>query len=124
MGYILDFRKKALEIREKENLSIAETARRFGVGRSSIIRWINNIKPCTTRNKPATKINIEALKKDVADNPDLYLERAEKFNISGSGIFYALRRLNIRCKRKLKASESRPIQKSYFQNNSRKVHIR
>ena len=124
MGYILDFRKKALEIRKKENLSIAETARRFGVGRSSIICWINNIKPCTTRNKPATKINMEALKKDVADNPDLYLERAEKFNISGSGIFYALRRLNIRCKRKLKASESRPIQKSYFQNNSRKVHIR
>ena len=55
MGYTLDFRKKALEIRKKENLSIAETARRFGVGRSSIIRWINNIKPCTTRNKPATK---------------------------------------------------------------------
>ena len=76
---------------------------------------INNIKPCTTRNKPATKINMEALKKDVAENPDLYLlERAEKFKVSGSAIFYALRRLNIRCKKKLKASESRSRQKSYF----------
>ena len=55
MGYTLDFRKKVLEIRKKEKLSISETARRFGVGSSSIIRWIKRIEPCTTRNKPPPK---------------------------------------------------------------------
>ena len=60
-----------------------------------------------------------AEKKDAEENPDLYLlERAETFKVSGSAIFYALRRLNIWCKKKLKASKSGPRKKSYFQNNS------
>ena len=91
MGYTLDFRKKVLEVRKKKKLSIAETAKRFDIGKASIIRWSKRIEPCVTRNKPSTKINMEALKKDVDENPDLYLlERAEKFKVSGSAIFYAL----------------------------------
>lgn len=122
MGYTLDFRKKVLEVRKKDKLSIAETAKRFYIGRASIVRWIKCIEPCATRNKPSTKINMEILKKDVEENPDLYLlERAEKFKVSGSAIFYALRRLNIRCKKKLQSSKSRPRKKSYFQNKSKKI---
>ena len=112
MGYSLDFRKRVLEIREKEKLSVAETAKRFGVGTASITRWIKRIEPCLKRNKPATKINMEKLKKDVEENPDSYLEeRAKKFKVSASAIFYALQRLNIRYKKNFKTPQSRQRKK-------------
>jgi len=39
---------------------------------------------------------MEALRKDVEDYPDLYQhERAKKFGVGQSTIFYALKRLNI-----------------------------
>ena len=39
---------------------------------------------------------MEALSKDVKDNPDHYqYERAKTFGVSQSAIFYALKRLNI-----------------------------
>ncbi len=39
---------------------------------------------------------MKALEKDVKDNPDHYqYERAKKFGVSQSAIFYALKRLNI-----------------------------
>ena len=65
MCYKIDFRKKVLSIRDKENLSIKETAKRFGVGIANIERWLKKIEPCSKRNKPATKINMEDLKKDL-----------------------------------------------------------
>ena len=122
MGYTLDFRKKVMEIKESEKLSVKETAKRFGIGTDTVVRWKKNITPCKNRNKPSTKINMEALKKDVEENPDYYLlERAEKFKVSGSAIFYALRRLNIRCKKKLKSSKSMSRKKSYLQNQTKKI---
>ena len=48
-------------VKEKEKLSFRKTAKRFDVGVASILRWSKNIKPLTIRNKPATKINMEAL---------------------------------------------------------------
>ena len=43
MTYSRDFREKVLFIKEKENLSFAKTAKRFGVGKESIVRWAKNI---------------------------------------------------------------------------------
>ena len=44
---------------------------------------------------------MEALRKDVKDYPDLYQhERAKKFGVGQSTIFYALKRLNISNKKK------------------------
>ncbi|QVL54776.1 MAG: hypothetical protein KFB95_05515 [Simkaniaceae bacterium] len=54
---------KVLSVKEKEKLSFRKTAKRFDVGVASILRWSKNIKPLTIRNKPATKINMEALKR-------------------------------------------------------------
>ena len=70
MTYSLDFRKKVLEIREKYKLTIVETSTRFGVGTTSIANWIKRIESKLTRNKPATKIDMHAIAKDVTDNPD------------------------------------------------------
>ena len=105
MGYTIDFRKKVMGIKNKEKLSIKKTSIRFGIGTDTVVRWMKKLEPRVTRNKPATKIDMEALAKDVAVNPDAYLlERAVQFNVSGSAIFYALRRLNVRYKKKPKAS--------------------
>ena len=122
MSYPKEFRKKVFELKEKENLTIKETANRFGISVRSIYKWKYKPSPQKTRNKPATKIDMVALKKDVEDNPDLYLqERAETFKVSGSAIFYALRRLNIRVKKKSKSSKSRSRQKGYFQEGAGKI---
>ena len=65
MTYPISFRRKVLSVREKENLSIAQVAKRFGVGVASVMRWIKTPDPKTTRNKPATKIDMERLAQDI-----------------------------------------------------------
>jgi len=105
MTYSLDFRKKVLKIRAKEGLSIEEVAIRFGVGKASVMRWLIDIEPKKKRNKPATKIDMEALKKDVEANPDSYqYERAARFNVSKTGIRCALIRLKLSYKKNMESS--------------------
>jgi len=101
MTYSIDLRYKSLTIKERDNLTYKETAARFGVGINSVFRWNNKLEPQATRNKPATKINTDALLEDVKNYPDAYLrERAERLNASTSGIYDALKRLGISCKKK------------------------
>jgi len=51
-------------------------------------------------NKPATKIDREALVKDLADYPDSYFyERAERFAISVSGMRSAVKRQKVSYKK-------------------------
>jgi transposase len=108
MTYSIDFRKKVLQVREKENLSIQEVAKRFGVGVASVMRWINKLEPQKNRNKPATKINMDALKEDLKIHPDGYLkERAERLNVSHNCVWRALRRLKITYKKNSTAPQSK-----------------
>jgi transposase len=86
---------------EKEGLTIEEGAKRFAVGKVSVSRWKNNPDPIFKRNRPAQKIDMDALKKDVELNPDSFIyERAERFSVSNSGMRYALKRLGISRKKK------------------------
>ena len=87
MTYSLDFRRKVLSVREKECLTIAQVAERFDVGIASVTRWLGKIEPCMRRNKPATKIDMLALMRDVDEYPDAYqYERASRFGVSEKGI--------------------------------------
>lgn len=96
MAYSLDFRPKVLLIKEREKLSFEKVAEHFGVGKASVFRWSKRIEAQRTRHKPATKIDGEALKKDVARYPDAYqYERAARFGVSQRGIGWALKRLGI-----------------------------
>jgi transposase len=82
--------------KKEEGLTYEETSKRFGINIRSLFRWKKEIIPKTTRNKPATKIDMEALKRDVEKNPDRYQhERAKDYNVSAWAIGIALRRLNI-----------------------------
>ena len=115
MTYSIDFRRKVLSIKDEEDLTIEETAKRFHIGVASIVRWSSRLEPCLTRNKPATKINMEALAKDVELYPDDYqYERAARFNVSQRGIGDALKRLKISYKKKSTASKNRSRKTSTF----------
>ena len=101
MTYSIDFRRQALLIKEQEQLSFEATAKRFSVGKASVVRWSKRIEAQRTRHKPATKIDMEALKQDVEVYPDAYqYERAQRLNVSQRGIGYALKRLKISHKNK------------------------
>ena len=100
MTYSSDFRRKVLSVREKEGLTIAEVAARFCVGVASVVRWLRNPDPRRTRNKPATKIDMEELASDILEHPDAYqYERARRLGVSVQGINYALRRLGVSYKK-------------------------
>jgi transposase len=104
MTYSLDFRKKVLEIRSKEGLSIEEVSKRFGVGKASVMRWLIEIEAKKKRNKPATKINMDLLREDVVNYPDsFHYERAHRFGVSASGIAVALHRLKISYKKNMES---------------------
>ena len=96
MTYSIDFRKKVLSVKAKEGLSFKEVAMRFDVGKASVFRWSKELEPCQKRNRVPTKIDREALARDVELFPDAYqYERAERFGVSASGIGLALKSLKI-----------------------------
>ena len=106
MTYPISFRRKVLSVREKENLTIAQVAQRFCVGVASVMRWIKTPDPGTTRNKPATRIDMEMLAQDVKDHPDAYqYERAKRLGVSTQGINHALKRLGVTYKKKPASSK-------------------
>ncbi len=96
MSYSLDFRQRVFKLKHQENLTFEETSERFGIPIRTLFRWQRCIEPKTKRNKPSTKVDMEALRKDVEQNPDDYqYERAKRFGVGQSTIHYALKRLGI-----------------------------
>ena len=96
MTYSKDFRQKVLRIKDQENLSFSKVAKRFGVARDTVFRWSKNIEAILKRHKPATKIDMEALKRDVEKHPDAYqYERAKRLGVCKSAIGYAIKRLGV-----------------------------
>lgn len=45
MRHSVDFRKKVLQIRAEENLSIEAVSVRFGVGKASVMKWLVELEP-------------------------------------------------------------------------------
>ena len=119
MTYSVDFRKKVLSIKAKENLTFSEVSERFGVGQASVVRWSKDIEPQRTRNKPTTKMNWEALAQDVDEHPDSYqYERAARFGVSQPGIAYALKKLALSRKKNVSTPQSRPNRPADLPNSN------
>ena len=96
MGYSLDFRQHVFKFKEEHALTFEETAQHFNLSIRTLFRWSNKIEPCTTRNRPAIKIDSKALFDDIEKYPDAYqYERAERLGATSFGICRALKRLNI-----------------------------
>ena len=67
----------------------------------TLFRWQKRLEPCTTRNRPATKVDMDALIKDIEKFPDDYQwERAKRLNVTQPGIHYALKRLKVSFEKK------------------------
>jgi len=99
-----------------EGLSIAQVAARFCVGIASVTRWLKNPNPKLTRNKPATKIDMIALARDVREFPDAYqAERARRLGVSEKGIGHALRRMGISYKKTLQHPRANEGERHTFQ---------
>jgi len=115
MTYSIDFRRKIFSIQQRRKLTFQETAHLFGVGFSTLFRWKRSIQPKVTRNKPATKLDMEALKCDIQTYPDAYqFERAQRLDVSRSCIFYALKRLKVTYKKNIQSSKSVRRQTTIF----------
>ncbi len=100
MAYSLDFRKRVFAVKKKEELTFSETSTRFSVPMNTLFRWQRRLEPLTTRNKPATKIDMDALRKDMKKHPDKFqYERAQEFGVTQGAIWFALKRLHISYKK-------------------------
>jgi len=105
MTYSLDFRKRVMKIKNKNKLTYGNISEQFGVSIRTLFNWNNRMEPKTTRNKPATKIDMNKLTLDVKNHPDDFqYERAERFGVSSSGIALALQRLKISYKKNTESS--------------------
>jgi len=115
MTYPVNFRKKILKIKEKEKISFAEVSKRFGLSKTTVFKWDKKIEPEKSRDRKPSKIDMEALKKDIEQHPDSYCyERAQRLNASSTGIRDAQYRLGVTYKKNSKSSEGRSRKKIYI----------
>lgn len=122
MTYSLDFRKKVLLVRSKENLSFAQVAKRFNVSVNSVFLWSKNLKPKRTKRRPAIKIYTEALLGDVKKYPDAFnYERAHRLNVSASGVCRAMKRLRISYKKNTQPPQGLRKYKTNFSTTNCKI---
>lgn len=107
MSYDIKFRRHVLKVRKEEGLSFAQVALRFGIAKQTVYYWTKRIEEKKTRVKPPVKLDMEALKKDIALYPDAYqYERAARLGVSAMGIWHALRRLGVTYKKNPASSQS------------------
>jgi len=100
MTYSIDFRRHVLSIRKKDGLTLSQTAARFAVGIASLIRWNKKLAPKATRDNRPRKIDLDALAKDVEDDPGAYqYERAARFSVTPKAIWKALHKLGVTYKK-------------------------
>ncbi len=115
MSYPLEFRIHVLKIQKKEKLSFSKASERFGIAVNTLFLWSKNLSPKGTRNKPATKVDMNALKEDIQSYPDAYqYERAQRLGVSQTCIFFALKRLKVSYKKNSQTSQGRSRKAVYF----------
>ena len=107
MSYDEKFRKHVLKVKEREGLSLAKVAKRFGIGKQSVYNWTKRLEEKKKRNRPAQKLSLEKLEEDVKKVPDAYQhERAKRLGVSTTCIWKGLKRLGVSYKKNSEAPES------------------
>ena len=109
MTYSLDFRTKVFRIKEKKGLTFEQVSDQFDISIRTLFRWQKKLEPTMTRNKPATKINMDRREKDIERHPDDYQwERGKRLGVTQSAIHYALQRLGVSYKKNVATSKDEP----------------
>ena len=101
MTYSLDFRTKVFRIKEKKGLTFEQVSDHFDISIRTLFRWQKKLESTMSRNKPATKINMDRREKDIERHPDDYQwERGKRLGVTQSAIHYALQRLGVSYKKR------------------------
>jgi transposase len=105
--YSMDLRKRVLQYLEKNNDKM-KASQLFQVGIATVYRWIKrkkqkgNVEPLRKKST-YKKIDDQKLIAYVEQNPDHFLsEIAKHFGLTLQAIFYALQRLKITRKKRLR----------------------
>ena len=108
--YSTDLRKRVLQYLEKDS-DKKKASQFFQVGIATVYRWVarkkqsGTIEPLKKRNT-YRKIDNQKLIAYVEQNPDHFLsEIAKHFGLTPQAIFYALRRLKITRKKRLRSTK-------------------
>lgn len=121
MTYSMDFRRKVLSVREREELTIAEVAERFGVGVATVVRWLKNIE-IKVHGPRRRKIDLDVLKMDIETYPDAYQhERAARLGVAKNAVFRALRKLGVTYKKNTAAPQGERRRTATVSGGHRKV---
>ena len=105
--YSVHMRKKIMDIKANEKLSVREAARRFGISPNTVYKWGKRIEPKGWRKQRISKIDMKKLQEDVINNPDAYqYERAKRLEVSQTAVHFGLKRLGVTYKKNVKASKS------------------
>lgn len=108
MAYGLDLRQKVIDYIENGG-RVTKAAQVFGIGRASIYRWLSRKELEATKVKyrqrqlrsPQASLDRKELLKDIQENPETRLkQRAEKFGVSTTAIFKAIKKMKITRKKK------------------------
>ena len=117
MTYPLQFRQKVFSTKEKFHLTFEQTSQRFDVPIRTLFRWQRKIAPCVTRDKPATRLDMLQLAKDVELVPDAYQwERAKRLGVAESTMGYGLQRLRMSYTKTLKHPKADEQARIHVQN--------
>ena len=115
MTYPIAFRRKILKVKEKESLSFAGVAKKFGISKAAIFRWSQQIEPKKQRSRKWTKIDAAVLKNDIEKHPDSYCyERSKRLGYSSTGIRDAMYRLGVSYKKNSESSQGGSRKKIYI----------
>lgn len=122
MAYSPDFRRKVLEVRKREGLTIQQVSARFSVGVASVTRWISNCHRKTYTRTKFRKLDPAVVAQDVRDYPDAYqYERANRLGVHQSAISYILKKLGVTYKKTTNPSTSRRRQTAYLPDKNKKL---
>ena len=72
-----------MDYKTKKGLTFEQTSHHFDIEIRTLFRWSISLSPCTKRQKPATKIDMDALKHDVEKRPDDYTN--QRFTMPSNG---------------------------------------
>jgi hypothetical protein len=89
MAYPVEYKNKVLETKEKENLTVYATCKKFGISIFALTSWMTEKE----NTKPSSG-NIEAVALDFKTYPyDHIADRVSRLNISTASIYIILRQL-------------------------------
>lgn len=113
MGYSVDLRTRAVRYCLESGATCADTAKIFGVGRSTVQSWRQQFEETgdlsdKPLNRSFKKIDPDKLRAYVKGHPDAtQQEIADEFGCCNQAVSKALKRLNITRKKKRAATKSK-----------------